>query len=265
MLMRALVLLIGLFMIGDAAAQVVTAPPVVDPRQDMVALKPGSATATVAAPPAIPAAERVAGGNPLWTIPLGSLNVTRERPVFTPSRRPPAAVIAKAAPMPVAAPPKPPEPEKLQLSLVGTVVAETGEGIGIFMNPVERTALRLKIGENHKGWVLRAVRRGQAEFAKGPENVVLDLPQPGTTKAAALTPPAAPAAPANLATAAAERVVPVSSTPVDPSSPPNNAPTGGVAPQPPTGAPVVATIVVGPPVLTPPAPIVIPFQRRGLP
>src|SRR5438045_3679915 len=44
-------------------------------------------------------------GNPLWTIPLASLTATRERPIFTPSRRPPPPVQPIAvtpAPAPIA-------------------------------------------------------------------------------------------------------------------------------------------------------------------
>src|SRR5262249_53698680 len=51
-------------------------------------------------------------GNPLWAIPLRSLSATRERPIFLPSRRPPAPrVVASPAPAPVQpSPPQQPEP-----------------------------------------------------------------------------------------------------------------------------------------------------------
>jgi len=50
------------------------------------------------------------GGNPLWGIPVSSLSVTQERPLFSASRRPPAPPAPLAPPpMPVAeAPPRPP-------------------------------------------------------------------------------------------------------------------------------------------------------------
>src|SRR5262245_34049779 len=56
-------------------------------------------------------------GNPLWAIPLESLNVTRERPIFLPSRRPPAPqVVASPAPAPIQpSPPQESEPLRLQL------------------------------------------------------------------------------------------------------------------------------------------------------
>jgi hypothetical protein len=37
-----------------------------------------------------PAASEIPSGNPLWAIPLKELSATRERPIFSPSRRAPA-------------------------------------------------------------------------------------------------------------------------------------------------------------------------------
>ena len=45
------------------------------------------------------------------------------------------------------------------------------------MNPADRNSLRLKLGEDHKGWVLRAVRPRQVVLEKGQQIVVLELPQ----------------------------------------------------------------------------------------
>ncbi|MEA2985272.1 MAG: hypothetical protein QOD94_1526 [Alphaproteobacteria bacterium] len=177
--------LIGLFVIGDAKAQVLTAPLVVDHLQDTPAPRPKSATPGPAAPSATAAAERAPSANPLWTIPLTSLTATRQRPVFSPSRRPPVVVVAKAPPPPPPPPPKPPEPEKLQLSLVGTILGENGERIGLFVNPVERAdrnALRLKVGENIKGWVLREVLPRQVVLEKGQQSAVLELPRRDVSK-----------------------------------------------------------------------------------
>jgi hypothetical protein len=63
------------------------------------------------------------GGNPLWGVPIDQLTATRERPLFTVSRRPPSP---PAAPKPPAdAPPPPPaEPERPHLTLLGTVTGE---------------------------------------------------------------------------------------------------------------------------------------------
>lgn len=105
--------------------------------------------------PARPAArETTPLGNPLWAVPLRSLSITRERPIFSPSRRPPPpAVVAApyAAPV-VRPPPAPPEPDHPLLTLLGTV-AGTTEGFGIFIDDATKNVVRLKIGEGHDGWI----------------------------------------------------------------------------------------------------------------
>ena len=118
-------------------------------------------------------------GNPLWEVPFDSLSVTRERPVFSPSRRPPPAAVAEAvvAKLP---PPKPaPEQHPLQLSLVGTVHGDD-RTLGIFVDQASKSGLRLRIGEGHQGWTLRAVEGREATFARDRETVVLNFPEPGT-------------------------------------------------------------------------------------
>lgn len=183
-------LLLGLILIGNAEALASNGPQTIEsradePREDLFASKPVSPTPVAkpasAAPPAIPAtpnAERLPSGNPLWAIPLTSLKATREQPLFAPSRRPPPVASAVAAPpVPAAPPPKPPEPETPQLSLLGTV-AGSGERMGLFVDSATKAVLRLRAGENHKGWVLRSVRPRQVELAKGLDNAVLDLPAP---------------------------------------------------------------------------------------
>ena len=96
---------LGLFVVGDAKAQVSTAPRAVDQLQDMPAPKPKSAAAGLAASSVTSTAVSVPSANPLWTIPLSSLTATRERPLFSPSRRPPQSVVVAKAP------PPPPPPQ----------------------------------------------------------------------------------------------------------------------------------------------------------
>jgi hypothetical protein len=252
---------IGSFVFGDAKAQVLTAPRAVDQLQDMPAPKPKSAAAGLAAPSATSSAERALSANPLWTIPLISLTATRERPVFSPSRRPPAVVVAKA-PAPPPPPPKPAEPEKPQLSLVGTILGENGERIGLFVNPADRNALRLKVGEDHKGWVLREVLPRQVVLEKGQQNAVLELPRPDMSKVASVPAASVPPAPsANRKTeAVVEEVAAASSSPVNNPKQPMS---GFSPPRGTTGSPpVVAPIII----VQPPAsePQVNPFQKAWL-
>jgi hypothetical protein len=129
----------------------------------------------VVAPPGAPA--RTPSANPLWAVPLSQLSDTRGRPIFSPSRRPPPAAIA-AEPVLVKPPPRKKEIEFPQLSLVGTI-ASGDEGFGIFLDQSTKAALRLKLGENHQGWKLRAIRGPEVTMEKGEHEAVLALPQPG--------------------------------------------------------------------------------------
>lgn len=189
------VLAVGLFGAGCAGALAVTSPLGLEPREDASP----SARVTGPAPggPSAAVGERAQSSNPLWTIPLRQLTATRERPLFTPSRRPAPPVVANAyqlASVPAAPPPKPAEPEKPQLALVGTVAGD-GDGFGVFIDQAAKSVLRLKTGEHHKGWVLRAVHRRDVVFEKGTETAVLELPAPDMTKVAAPAMPAGLAAP----------------------------------------------------------------------
>jgi hypothetical protein len=132
----------------------------------------------VTAPPApVPAPERALSANPLWGIPLTSLSGTRDRPIFSSSRRPPAPAAAPAIIAKVVAPPKPREPERPPLSLVGTI-ASGEEGFGIFLDQSTKTALRLRLGEDFQGWKLRTVQGREATLEKDQQAITLALPQP---------------------------------------------------------------------------------------
>jgi hypothetical protein len=118
-------------------------------------------------------------GNPLWAVPLSTLTATRERPLFTPARRAPAPVIAgTVAPPPPPPPPAPSEPERPQLILVGAIASDTG-GFAVFLDRGTNTVVRLKTGQDHGGWVLRAVRGREAVLQKDKQTTTLALPAPG--------------------------------------------------------------------------------------
>jgi general secretion pathway protein N len=132
-----------------------------------------NAPARPAPPPAEP------GGNPLWAIPLSTLTATRDRPLFTPSRRPAApavAAIPAAAPAP---PPTTPEEERPPLILVGAIASET-EGFAVFLDQTSNQVVRLRIGQDHNGWVLRTVKGREVTLQKDKREATLTLPLPGT-------------------------------------------------------------------------------------
>ena len=137
-------------------------PPATDARQ-----------AAPKAPPVMPT------GNPLWTIPLSQLAVTRDRPIFSPSRRPPAPVVAA----PIYVPPPAQriakaEPERPPLTLVGTIAGEK-DAIAVFVLQGTGTTIRLHPNESHEGWVLRSVQGREATLQKAGASAVMALAPPG--------------------------------------------------------------------------------------
>jgi hypothetical protein len=141
-----------------------------------VPVAPPVTTVRIVAPPPAPPA-RALSANPLWAIPLAQLSATRERPIFSPSRRPPPAAAA-AEPAVVKAPPiRKKGPETPPLALVGTIASDE-EGFGIFLDQSTKAAIRLKVGEDYQGWKLRSVRGRETALEKDQQLVTLVLPKP---------------------------------------------------------------------------------------
>ena len=116
------------------------------------------------------------GGNPLWGIPISSLSATRERPIFSASRRPPAP---PAPPKPVAeAPPPPPELEHCPFTLVGTALGEP-QNVALILDQTTKSLVRLHVGEVALGWYLRSVDLRTMTLEKNSQFVTLSLPAPG--------------------------------------------------------------------------------------
>jgi hypothetical protein len=117
--------------------------------------------------------------NPLWAIPLATLTETRERPLFSPSRRAPPPVPEHGAySPPVRQPPRETPPERPQLSLVGTIVGRAA-GFGLFVDPATKVVVRLKTGKAYRGWVLRTVREREVVLEKNHLSATITLPTPG--------------------------------------------------------------------------------------
>ena len=174
--------------VDDAAS-----PGIDNPGLDVTrhAMPPPDVTAKPAETPAVAA-------NPLWAIPLSALTATRTRPLFTPSRRAPAPVVASvpvAVPRPPPAPP-PAVPQHPDLTLVGTVAGEN-EGMAVFIDTATRDTVRLRTGEGHSGWILQSVERRAATLQKGGQTETLAMPKPTDKQApapvvTALPPPPPP-------------------------------------------------------------------------
>ena len=123
-----------------------------------------------------------ARGNPLWAIPLENLVATRERPIFSPSRRPPPPAVTVAPPPAPPPPPAPSAPQRPPLELVGTVL-NSRDGYGIFLDQATNAIVRLRTGEIHEGWTLRSISGRDAMLQKDRNTVVLALPVPDTGQA----------------------------------------------------------------------------------
>lgn len=116
-------------------------------------------------------------GNPVLAVPLSQLSMTRDRPIFSPSRRPPAPPALPVAAKPVE-PAKPMEPDNPPLMLVGTVAGEDS-GIAVFVEQSTENSVRLRVNESHQGWTLHSIQGREVTLLKGRKSSVLALAPPG--------------------------------------------------------------------------------------
>jgi general secretion pathway protein N len=160
---------------------------------DVGAMKP------LLARPDRPAKAPPLSGNPLWSVPLSVLTATQERPIFSASRRPPQrAVVAAPAEQVAAPPPKPAEPERPAVALIGAVVGDN-DAIADFLDRASQKIVRLRQGDTHAGWQLSSVQGREVTFGKADRSEVLVLQRRGQESAAAAPPLAGiPSMPAPL-------------------------------------------------------------------
>jgi hypothetical protein len=156
------------------------------PERVPTAARPGDSKAGESVPARLVAARtqdaEPPSGNPLWALPLKQLSMTRDRPIFSPSRRPPPPPTpAFVAPVAVRQQVKPPDPEKPTVSLLGTIIGSNADDrIGVFLDNSTQSVVRLRVGEDHQGWVLRLIKAREATLMKsGEQAVVLEMPTPG--------------------------------------------------------------------------------------
>ena len=115
-------------------------------------------------------------GNPLWTVPLTALTATRDRPLFSASRRPPVVAL------PAAPPPKreafaPPAPERPSLTLIGTIVSREAS-LAMLQGSNAEAISRLRLGQENDGWRVRGIGLRSIVVEKGEQSVELALPRP---------------------------------------------------------------------------------------
>lgn len=127
--------------------------------------------------PSPPTSEPAKSSNPLWAIPMSKLSATRDRPLFSPSRRPPPPTISAAPEPPPPAIVKPVVPESPSFKLVGTIIGEDNR-IGIFLSETSKTTIRIREGEGDSGWTLRSIDPHSAVFEGYGRMVTLMFPEP---------------------------------------------------------------------------------------
>jgi general secretion pathway protein N len=123
---------------------------------------------------------RTSSANPLWGIPIELLHATRERPLFSASRRPPMPIVI-AAPQPTIEAPK--APDEPTLDLIGTVTGNPDAGYAIFVDKASHDVVRLKTGEGRDGWILQSVSKREAILEKDQRSAIVRLPpMPGDNR-----------------------------------------------------------------------------------
>ena len=143
--------------------------------------EPATSVVQIAIPPppaAPPPPERTLSANPLWAMPLKQFSATRDRPIFLPSRRPPPPAVTTAVVPKAIVVPRPKEPERPQVSLVGTISSDN-EKFGIFVDQSTKAVVRLKLGEELQGWKLQSIQGREAALEKDQQVVTLTMPQAG--------------------------------------------------------------------------------------
>jgi hypothetical protein len=140
--------------------------------------------------PMKPAPRPLFDANPLWAIPLESLRMTRERPLFSVSRRPSPPIAPAPPKVADSTPTERTAPEKPQITLVG-VVHGADVDLGVFIDDTDKSLIRLRVGQSIRGWIVLDVDLRATTLEKAEEQVKLELPARNTEMAASTPPEAA--------------------------------------------------------------------------
>ena len=158
------ILLLGLLLLGLALAAPASAAPIDDRDR---------------ATPSSNRNEATEAGAALSKIPLSALTATRDRPLFSLSRRPPTAAIeanAEPAQAPAAAAP----PERPAVKLIGTILSPA-TSVVLLRDSATQAVRRLRVGEATSGWRVKTVSLRSVTLEKGEQSAILGLPQPRDT------------------------------------------------------------------------------------
>jgi hypothetical protein len=109
--------------------------------------------------------------NPIRILSLAGLSATRERPLFSASRRPPAPPTPAVEPIRVAVPPPPLLPPTI--SLVGIVSGQ--EGAVAVIRTAANEVLRLRIGNGVGGWNVEDIGETRLTLSRDTRIVSFEL------------------------------------------------------------------------------------------
>ena len=105
---------------------------------------------------------------------LATLDATRSRPLFAPSRRPPPPPPEIVGVTPPPAPPAP--PPRLQLS---GVIVGSGKRLAIVTNLDQSKTFSVEIGNQIEGWTVARVNPRGITLKRDDRVVTVELPVPG--------------------------------------------------------------------------------------
>lgn len=135
-----------------------------------------------------PVAANSAGFNPLAAIHLEDLTETRDRPLFSPNRRPPPRTVeAPPAPAPVAAVVKPPVNEPPPFDLVGVVIGADARLV-LLASHRGGAVSRLRRGDQQDGWRVAEINIRSVVLERDGREELLALAGPGPSPVATNAP-----------------------------------------------------------------------------
>jgi general secretion pathway protein N len=98
-------------------------------------------------------------GNPIAEVPMDRLSATRDRPLFSPSRRPAVPPQTRPPPSMSREPAPPPSPVQApSVALFGIVVSEEGPRAFIAMGPTD-SVFGVRPGDDLNGWRVTAITK----------------------------------------------------------------------------------------------------------
>ena len=130
-----------------------------------------------------PTQDAEAVANPLQLQPLDQLSMTHERPLFSPTRRPPAKPVAPVAIRSEPPPPAPP-PSVVLLGIVSEDDGDTRAAIRAGDKSAGNKVMRVRVGDAVAGWTVERIEPRRLFLTLGDRAVDFALFAPKPAKSA---------------------------------------------------------------------------------